>query len=175
MSNTQSYYPYNFWVSVHQSVKPGCDNSIRRTLLQDTDLYFCPEDDHGCSLHYKTSGKTDLYRASWGYETLGAAYWNPTSSWDYITVSWTFSHSQNSLNVSPLCKTSDHVPLSWCLPLSITFTDHAKSKDCALGFSWGLCLYQSGTDTGLTFTIKLLKEPFMPNCQFLLVPSCSSP
>lgn len=27
------------------------------------------------------------------------------------------------------------------------------------GFSWSLCLFQSGTDTGLTFTIKLLKEP----------------
>jgi hypothetical protein len=40
-----------------------------------------------------------------------------------------------------------------------TFTDHAKSKDWAWGFSWGLCLYQSGTDAGLTFTIKLLKEP----------------
>ena len=40
-----------------------------------------------------------------------------------------------------------------------TFTDHAKSKDWAWGFSWGLCLYQSGTDTGFTFTIKLLKEP----------------
>jgi hypothetical protein len=143
---------------VHWSVKTGCDNSIRQTLLQDTDLYFCPEDDHGCSLHYKTSGKTDLYRASWGYETLGAAYWNPTSSRDYITVSWNFSCPQNSLNTNTLCKNSNCITLGSSLLLSIIFKDHSKFKNWAWRFSWGLCLYQSGTDNGLPFTINL-KEP----------------
>jgi hypothetical protein len=57
-------------------------------------------------LHHKCSGKTDLYCASWGCETLRAANWNPTSSWDYITVSWNFSRPQNSLNTNPLCKNS---------------------------------------------------------------------
>lgn len=78
---------------------------------------------------------------------------------DYITLSRTFSHPQNFLDVKPLCKNSDHVTLGWCLPLSITFTDHTKSIDWEQGFSWDLHLYQSGTDTGLTFIIKLLKEP----------------
>lgn len=64
-----------------------------------------------------------------------------------------------SLNADPLYKNSDHATLSWCLSLSITFTDHAKSKDLSWGLSWFLPLYQSGTDTGLTYTINLLKEP----------------
>lgn len=70
-----------------------------------------------------------------------------------------FHTPQNSLNTNLLCKNSDHVTLGWCLPLSITFTDYAKSKDWVWGFSWGLCLSQSDRDTGLPVTIKFLKEP----------------
>jgi hypothetical protein len=40
-----------------------------------------------------------------------------------------FHTPQKSLNTNLLCKNSDHVTLGWCLPLSITFTDYAKSKD----------------------------------------------
>ena len=158
MSNTQSY-PYNFWVSVHQSVKPGCDNSIRQTLLQDTDFYVCPGHHHGCSLHHKCGDKTDLYCASWGCETSGVAF-GILPPPGIILLSPGISHTpQSSLNVNPLCKNSDHVTLGWCLPLSITFTDYAKSKDWVWGFLWGFCLSQSDRDTGLPVTIKFLKEP----------------
>ena len=106
MPSTQSNIPQDLLILVTGLAKPGSDNSIRRTLLQDTDFYVCPGHHHGCSLHHKCGGKTDLYCASWGCETLRAANWNPTSSWDYITVSWNFSRPQNSLNTNPLCKNS---------------------------------------------------------------------
>ena len=104
MPNIQSNISHDCLISVSRSVKPGCNNSIRRTLLQDTDFYVCPGHHHGCSLHHKCGDKTDLYCASWGCETSGVACWNPTSSWDYITVSQNFLKPPKFLKYQSLCK-----------------------------------------------------------------------
>jgi hypothetical protein len=39
MPNTQSNISQDLLISVSSSAKRGCNNSIRRTLLQDTDFY----------------------------------------------------------------------------------------------------------------------------------------
>lgn len=73
--------------------------------------------------------------------------WNPSSTWDYITVD---VDTQNK----------PHHCTSWCNPLMINFTPQGNAKDWTKeprGLSWGLCLYLSGYDQGLYFTIKLLK------------------
>lgn len=159
MPHTQSHQTHHLFISTHRSAQPGCDNAIRRTLLQATDFYVCPGYHKGRAFHNKCGGESDHYCASWGCETTGTTYWEPTSSWDYITVSRNFSPPSNYLHRNPLCKGSEPSTQGWCLPLDIKFTNHTKGKDWAHGFSWGLRLYQVGSDTGLTFTIKLLKEP----------------
>jgi hypothetical protein len=80
VSRTQSFSPYSFclfvclFVSDHWSVKPGYDNSIRQTLLEDTDFYVCPGYHGDRDFHHKCGGKVDLYCASWDCKTLGNVY-----------------------------------------------------------------------------------------------------
>lgn len=170
MPNTQSNQAQDLFISVRRSAQPGCDNAIRRTLLQATDFYVCPGYHRGRASHSQCGDESDYYCAAWGCETTGTTYWGPSSSWDYITVSRNFSPPSNYLNRNPLCRGSEPSTLGWCLPLDIKFTDHAKDQDWTHGFSWGLRLYQSGTDTGLTFTIKLLKNPSKLPSQYQLGP-----
>lgn len=46
----------------------------------------CPGQGHSWKLQHKCRGASDFYCAAWGFEATGEAYWNPTSTWDLITV-----------------------------------------------------------------------------------------
>jgi len=56
------------------------------------------------------------------------------------------------------CEGSNSKTRGWCIPLNIKFTSVGQNQDWTRGYTWGLRMFQSGTDTGIIFTIKLLKE-----------------
>lgn len=158
MPHTQSDQSHNLFILVHRSEQPGCNNAIRCTLLQATDFSLCHGYHRGSAVDNKCGSKSDYYCASCGCKTTGTTYWEPSSSWDYITVSRNFSLPSNYINRNALSRGSEPSTLGWCLPIDIKFTDQSKGKDWTHSFSCVLDLYQTRTDRGLTFTIKLLKE-----------------
>jgi len=47
----------------------------------------------------------------------------------------------------------------WYIPLNIKFTSMVWNQDWTHWYTWDLRMFQSGADTGIIFSIKLLKEP----------------
>ena len=133
------------------SKEPGCTTRFSRRVLALIPIYVCPGASHrDRSLAYKCGFSPDYFCASWGCETTGDTYWNPSSSWDYIQV----KRKGPKQSIAARC-----TPHRWCNPLVITFTEAGKRFDWASsrGLEWGLRLYRSGRDFGVTFKIKLLK------------------
>lgn len=96
----------------------------------------------------------DYYCACWGCETTGDTYWNPSTSWDYITVKRKNPPTQQ-LNSGPTPLNSNCVN-NWCNPLVISFTGKGKQQQWeGRGYEWRLRLYISGKDPGLTFKLRL--------------------
>lgn len=62
------------------------------------------------------------------------------------------------------CRGSNSKTRGWCIPLNIKFTSTVWNQDWTHGYTWGLRMFQSGADTGIIFTIKLLKEPVHSYC-----------
>lgn len=140
------------------STVPGCYNGAARTYLTMAPIYVCPGSHRDWSLAGKCGHSESFYCAKWGCETTGDTYWNSSSTWDLITVK-RLNPPAKQLNsgptpFNPLCAHS------WCNPLHIQFTAAGKKFpwEGAHSADWGLCLYVSGSDPGLTFSIKLLKE-----------------
>lgn len=104
----------------------------------------------------------DYYCAFWGCETTGDTYWNPSASWDYITVKRKNPPTQQ-LNSGPTPLNRNCIN-NWCNPLVISFTKAGKEQYWeGHGYEWGLRLYIKGKNPGLTFKIRLLKS--IPNQQ----------
>lgn len=108
----------------------------------------------------------------WGCETTGHAYWNPSSTWDFITVKrgntpgytyggrgkWKCTKDGRRVDCGPCydsLKTS-HIgatPGGRCNPLVITFTEAGKKANWDGPKSWGLRLYRTGHDPVTIFSI----------------------
>lgn len=147
-------------------IVPGCRNEVERADLHgQAGIYICPGSHRSRSLHYTCGWANDYFCASWGCETTGDTYWNPSSSWDYITVKRkdrhpgaTPSHIPDQLKKR--CAANNQTTGGWCNPLLIQFTEPGKKvswETATRGYEWGLRLYMHGRDIGLTFKIKLKK------------------
>ena len=137
----------------------GCDTVHWHTSNRETDFHVCPGDHRDRSLNYKCGYRDSFYCTSWGCETTGDAYWSPTSAWDYIQVKkgWKNSHRNNTLMAE--CLNSQNTK-GWCNVLKVSFSETGKKfslEDWSWGFEWGLHMYVSNKDPGLTFKIKLPK------------------
>nr|UGO47158.1 MAG: envelope protein [Retroviridae sp.] len=129
----------------------GCGEPSKRRELKTLTFYVCPGYHRSQALNWKCQGLSDFYCASWSCETSGDTYWRPSSSWDLIKVTANYTHSNRG---------NDGTCNTWCHPLRIEFTNPGKrSTSWTTGATWGLRLYQSGYDNGVSFTIKLKAEP----------------
>nr|P11370.2 RecName: Full=Retrovirus-related Env polyprotein from Fv-4 locus [Mus musculus]AAA37564.1 envelope glycoprotein [Mus musculus] len=134
------------------SYSPRCNTAWNRMKLAQVThapkegFYVCPGS-HRPRWARSCGGPEAYYCASWGCETTGRAAWKPTSSWDYITV----SNNLSSPQAPKACKNN-----GWCNPLVVRFTGPGKrATSWTTGHEWGLRLYISGHDPGLTFGIRL--------------------
>ena len=110
-----------------------CTNAVRRAALKDQlfskngiseGFYICPGPSHqSCSLNH-CGFKNVFYCASWVCETTGETYWEPSSSWDLITVKnyGTYTLDDSSCKISTPSK-------GWCNPLVICFTEQGKNPN----------------------------------------------
>lgn len=143
--------------SATSSVGPGCHTKWARSALAMAPIYVCPGPHRPREWARSCGSSSSYFCASWSCLTTGDVYWNPTSTWDYITIrrKGPIPRGTNSGQspLTPECATGN-----WCNPLSISFTP--KGKEASLwgdnkGKEWGLQLYVSGKDPGLTFRIRL--------------------
>lgn len=133
----------------------GCCHGHWRNVLRTQEFYVCPGFHRDRSLDPKCGGKLDFYCKSWGCETSGQAHWNPTSSWDYISVTANYSLK----DYVPGDVSAGECEWNWCHPLRVTFTEKGKkATDWLKGYTWGLRFYLRGYDEGLIFTVKLQEE-----------------
>lgn len=160
------YFPFSTSPETYpegqSTTSPGCNNTPRRTYLRETEFYVCPGAHRDRALNYKCGYRDSYFCDSWGCETTGDASWKPSSTWDYITVSRAWNPKPNS-TVTPECQSTQSTR-GRCTPLSIAFTDKGKRAPIdgwLRGHEWGLRLYVSGKDPGLTFKIKLIRS--IPN------------
>ena len=140
---------------------PACLNAVTRSWLQYASIYVCPGATHrDRSLGDKCGYDESYFCATWGCETTGDTYWKPSSSWDLITVKRK-NPPPGELDSGP--KPFNKKCQNWCNTIVISFTAPGKNYDWqhSRGAEWGLRLYKSGEDIGLTFTIKLTKN--IPN------------
>lgn len=72
---------------------------------------------------------------------------------------YNISHPTNMHVPDSRCEGSNPKTRGWCIPLNIKFTSKVWNLDWTCGYTWDLRMFQSGADTGIIFTIKLLKEP----------------
>nr|KAF6292318.1 hypothetical protein mPipKuh1_009758 [Pipistrellus kuhlii] len=128
---------------------PGCSYPRARWRIRATQFYICPRDGRTKSEAKRCGGVEDFYCREWGCETTGAAWWQPTSLWDLITV-------QRNISAGS-CETS-----GLCNPLNISFTEKGKHATWVMGKTWGLRFYMTGWDKGFTFSIKLKTETPTP-------------
>uniref|UniRef100_A0A8C3YFX3 Envelope glycoprotein n=1 Tax=Catagonus wagneri TaxID=51154 RepID=A0A8C3YFX3_9CETA len=132
---------------------PGCKSPPARCALAQKDFYVCPRDNRDRNTAYKCGGYENYFCAAWGCETTGDAYWQPSSSWDLITVKRNYTQPSD-------CHQPGGQEGKWknplSLPLKITFTKKGQqATGWQTGYTWGLRWYLQGKDEGVTFKIKL--------------------
>ena len=110
------------------------------------------------------------YCKAWGCETTGDAYWNPSSTWDLITVKrkqipgytghgpWVCGSSGQKQDCGPCYDVTRQrlqgaTPGGKCNPLLIQFTEAGKRADWSTLKTWGLRLHRSGYDPYTLFSI----------------------
>nr|ACB05741.1 envelope glycoprotein [Feline leukemia virus] len=128
--------------ALYPTSKYGCLTEDRKKQQQAYPFYVCPG--HAPSLGPKGThcgGAQDGYCAAWGCETTGDAWWNPTSSWDYITVRKGISQNSN-------CGGGKK-----CNPLVLQFTQKGKQASWDGPKMWGLRLYRTGYDPVALFSV----------------------
>ena len=164
-----TYCPSQF--SENPLSETGCNNKAKQhaLALHPDGLYVCPRGHRDRALASKCGHTSDYFCASWGYETTGDPYWIPSSLWDYITLKRKFPPNlktpyhpgEGIILACPITSSTSH---GWCNTLTISFKEASK-KEYWKGrrYFWGLLLYISGRDPGVTFKIKLLKS--IPNQQ----------
>lgn len=143
-----------------QMTAPGCSSPTARCRLAQSDFYVCPQDGRDRATAYRCGGYEEYFCSQLGCETTGDAYWNPSSSWDLITVRRNYTkpaaggHTcfhQNGWR-------GQQQPLS--LPLNITFNSQHKTDytPWLAGKTWGLRWHIPGRDKGVILKIRLKIE-----------------
>uniref|UniRef100_A0A8D2AW62 Envelope protein n=1 Tax=Sciurus vulgaris TaxID=55149 RepID=A0A8D2AW62_SCIVU len=151
---------------------PGCSSPTARCRLAQADFYVCPKDGRNQATAHKCGGYEVCFCYEWGCETTGDAYWQPSSSWDLITVKRNYTQPDSDGHTCYYKKGTNQGYAKWekplSLPLKITFTTKGRqATEWQRGYTWGLRWYLSGKDKGVTFKIKLsvqkLTLPIGPN------------
>ena len=142
LGNSQPLFAPTQTVNVQQrySTVPGCYNAVARTYLTMAPIYVCPDTHRDCSLTTKCGYALDYFCSTWECETTRDTYWNPSSSWDIITVKRKNPPMQK-LNSGPT-PLNQNCANNWCNPLIISITKTGKKKQYweGLGYEWGLNL-----------------------------------
>lgn len=127
----------------------GCRFNTKRCQLHQQEFYACPKDDRSPHQKWQCGGPESLYCKAWGCETTGSVWWKSSSSQDRIMVLRNSTPSEGDSQ----CRN----------PQNITFTAKGKESSSRLGWvqgrTWGLLLYVSGYDPGLTLKIRLQIQP----------------
>jgi hypothetical protein len=132
----------------------GCHHPMGRYRTRDKGLYVCP----GQNIREGCGGARDGYCASWGCETTGDAYWNPSSSWDLITLKRDTS-SQGGIGPCYNANSTQEKSMPGatvggkCNPLIITFTSTGKAASWDGPKTWGIRLYRTGYDPVALFSL----------------------
>lgn len=142
-----------------QMTAHGCSSPTARCRLAQSDFYVCPRDNRNWATAYLCGGYEEYFCCEWGCETTGDAYWQPSSSWDLITV------KRNYIQPDPDGHTCYYKKgtggyANWVkpllLPLRITFTRSGQQATrWQTGYTWGLRWHLPGKDKGVTFKIKV--------------------
>lgn len=152
----------------------GCQSPAHRDKINSLPLYVCPGPHRPRSRDHACGPRSDYFCASWGCETSGSVSWSPSPQGDYLTVSAPAFNDRARLcpvqPTNPACSCSLH-PSVWCNPLILTFTPDARTADWTRSHEWGLRLYMSGRDQGLTFSLRLLKQLPYSSSPFALGPN----
>jgi hypothetical protein len=132
----------------------GCHHPMGRYRTRDKGLYVCP----GQNIQEGCGGAKDGYCAKWGCETTGDAYWNPSSSWDLITLKRDTS-SQGGIGPCYNANSTQEKSMPGatvggkCNPLIITFTSTGKAASWDGPKTWGIRLYRTGYDPVALFSL----------------------
>ena len=155
----------------------GCSGQFYRANLRSASFYVCPAQGQVRSLRHKCGGASEFYCAAWGCETTGDVYWNPSSSWDLITVKRNSSYDRSNQGERDSSKypesrcaqsnsSNGACKGNYCNPILIKFTNKGRQERQSWfrGNSWGLRIHASGADPGVIFKIKLTieKPPIVP-------------
>nr|AAD41892.1 envelope protein [Felis catus] len=153
--NLQSYMGER----IQQMTAHGCSSPTARCRLAQAEFYVCPRDNRDRATAHRCGGYEEYFCSAWGCETTGDAYWQPTSSWDLITITRGYTKPDPDGHTCYYKKGTEGYhhwisPLS--LPLKITFTDSGKrALGWQTGYTWGLRWYLPGKDRGIVLKIKL--------------------
>ncbi|XP_062040970.1 MLV-related proviral Env polyprotein-like [Lepus europaeus] len=113
--------------------------------------YVCPGGKNGKPLP-GCGGPEVGYCGAWGCETTGSAYWNPSSSWDMITIraapGITFSECGGRD-----CSTCLDGTLGRCHLQILRFTDKGKQDKWVGPKSWGIYLHRPAKDPFALFAL----------------------
>lgn len=82
VNTAHSNVPRHHW----RSGGTNCSNPTARNDLSLHAVYVCPGGHRDRSLSSKCGYGSNYYCTLWGCETTGNGDWNPSSSWDFITV-----------------------------------------------------------------------------------------
>lgn len=156
----------------------GCSHPEFRDALRNIPFYVCPRDGRARDSARNCGGIDSYYCKAWGCETTGTTWWEPTSSWDWIRVTKVRSQGLSGskcyrvraigIDKGPTLGAQTPRGGQWtgtgpcvnftCNLLNISFTPSGRREDDSWrrGRQWGLRLYISNWDNGLTFKVRLL-------------------
>ena len=127
--------------------------------IRSKDIYVCP----GHARRKGCGGQAEGFCAEWGCETTGDAWWQPSSSWDLITLKKGAIRDLWSCNGGKQCSPCfdstlnpdipGATPGGRCNPLVLQFTEAGKKASWEGSRSWGLRLYRTGKDPFTLFSI----------------------
>lgn len=144
----------------------GCSGQFYRANLRSSGFYVCPGQGHTRKFRHKCGGTSDFYCAMWGCETTGETHWNPTSTWDLITVKRNSSYDKSNQGERDSSKYPENgcgfknspngaCKNSYCNPIVIRFTNAGKRdhQSWLKGNNWGFHIDAAGKNPGLIFKL----------------------
>lgn len=180
-SITEVHPPWTWWPDLTPDICKLAAGSLTWDIPNHSDLSKPPAEEqcvpNGIGSTFGCSGQfyraPDFFCAAWGCETTGEAYWNPTSTWDLITVRRNSSYDRPNHGERDSSKYSESgcahsnsrrwnspngpCKNKYCNPIVIRFTDSGRRnhRSWLRGNCWGLRLDAVGKDPGLIVRIKL--------------------
>lgn len=138
-----------------------CSYTSGVAWLRGLEFYVCPG--HQRENAGKCGGPESYFCKSWGCETTGSGSWIRDSAEDYIRVTRNSSSAcpcQSKLSYSAQDLQCKQTP---CNQVILTFTEKGRAAPgWSLGYTWGMMFYQSGTDPGVLFTVRLRQTDPLP-------------